>query len=251
MAKVIASAGKGGTGKTTITTLVIKYLKEKYGRPILAVDADANANLPDALGLKAGDTLADIVDDIKDRQLDGMPGGMSKTQFIEYRLQDTLIESKGIDMLVMGRPEGPGCYCAANNMLKDHIRRLSKNYDFMVMDNEAGMEHVSRRTMGQVDFLLLVSDHSRVGIKSAYRIYDVARKLKIRIAKAGLLINRVPNGLSKDLEDLLKESPIPVLGTVPFDEGIVAIEHQDRPIVDLSDDAPAYKALKEILERSL
>ena len=180
MGVTIAMAGKGGTGKTTIAALLIRFLLKKGTVPVLAVDADANANLNEVLGLEVETTLGEAREGLKD----GVPTGMTRDLYMEYKVQQSLVESRGYDLIVMGQPEGPGCYCAANTLLTGFLEKLTDNYPYIVMDNEAGMEHISRLTTKNVDLLLIVSDTSRRGIQAAVRINELAKSLNIGVSKS-------------------------------------------------------------------
>lgn len=185
MAFIIAVAGKGGVGKTTISAMLVQYLI-KIDKPVLAVDADPNSNLNVALGMKYEETIADVREEAKRET----PEGFSKSEFFGLRLEETLVEGDGFDLLVMGRPEGPGCYCAVNNILRDYLAKISKKYKFVVIDNEAGMEHLSRRTAADIDLLLLVTDPTMVGISSAINAFNTAKSAGVKIKDIELIINK-------------------------------------------------------------
>src|SRR4030066_324589 len=186
----IAVSGKGGTGKTTIAALVIRYLLRKKYKPILAVDADPNANLGDALGVRVENTVGKVLDNfLKDKESLAM--GVVKESLIDYKLSEILVEEKGFDLLSMGQGEGPGCYCYPNTIVRNYIEKLASNYKYVVIDNEAGMEHISRRTNGNLDVLLLVSDPSLKGIRTCKKLEDLIHKLRFNIKKICLIINRV------------------------------------------------------------
>jgi len=211
MAYIIAVAGKGGVGKTTLSALLIRYLL-KIDSPILAIDADPNSNLNVQLGLEYGETIADIREEAKTLS----SPSFSKTDFFNLRLQEIIVEGTGVDLLVMGRPEGPGCYCAINNILRDYLSRLNKNYKFIVMDNEAGMEHLSRRTAGSIDRLLLVSDPTTVGIQSALNVFETAKKSGLKIKAVSLIINKLKNPLDKEKLELIRKNGLDVAIVIPF-----------------------------------
>ena len=187
MAFSIALAGKGGTGKTTLAGLLVKYLLHHHKQPVLAVDADSNSNLNEVLGIAVCDTLGNAREEMKKGQV---PPGMTKDVFMSMKLEQAVAESEGFDLISMGRPEGSGCYCAANSLLTGFLEKLVGNYPYIVMDNEAGMEHVSRLTTKNVDVLLLVSDPSRRGLQAALRIDALARELNIGVGKSRLVINQ-------------------------------------------------------------
>ena len=180
MSKRIAVAGKGGTGKTSIAGLIIMYLVKAGKGPILAVDADANSNLNEVLGMEIEETIGNIREEVNWSERTGtpIPGGMTKTEYLNYRLNQAVSEGNGFDMLVMGRTQGEGCYCYVNGILKNQIEKLSNNYNHIIIDNEAGMEHISRGTVGKIDLLLLISDYSRRSIQSVGRIKELARNWK-------------------------------------------------------------------------
>lgn len=241
MGYVIAIAGKGGTGKTTIAALLVKLLKEKKAGSILAVDADPNSNLGEALGVKVKETIGQILDGVAAHP-ESIPNGMSKDRFIEYRVQTT-IEEEGFDLLTMGRPEGPGCYCYVNNVLRDIVGKLIKGYDYVVIDNEAGLEHLSRRTNREAEVLLVISDITSMGLRSAKRIYELVKELKIKSKKNFLLINRSglkPKVLIEGLE---------YLGNIPEDKEIEEFSLSGRSVMDLKKDNPALESLRTLRDK--
>jgi len=245
---VIAVAGKGGTGKTTLCALIIRHLL-KEGKSILAIDADANANLYHFIGVELKETIADIVDETKEKQINGLPAGMTKDRYIEYRLQNSLSESRGVDLLTMGRPEGPGCYCYPNTLLRGHIDNLSKSYSFVVMDNEAGMEHLSRRTTRDVNLLFITSEPTRIGLRAAQRIYEVSRELKILVGKAGLVLCRVADEVPGVIMEEIEKMPLPLWGKIPLDDNIPVFDLEKKPLLDLPDDSPAVKSVENLMEK--
>ncbi len=202
MTKVIALAGKGGTGKTTTSALLLKYLKARGMTPVLAVDADANANLNELLGLKVHTTLGTIRKELKG----DIPSGMSRDQYMEMKVHQSLIEESGFDLMVMGQPDGPGCYCAANQYLAMTMDKLAENYQYIIVDNEAGMEHLSRMNLHTIDYLLIVSDPSARGIMTARRIAEIAKPLQLDIKHQYLLVNRAPNPIPPALQEKINEA---------------------------------------------
>jgi len=244
----IAVAGKGGTGKTTISSLIVGHLLRKGKTPVFAVDADANVNLNEQLGVKVDSTIGGMREELKKKiGANEVPAGMSKDMYMEYLLQDTLVESSGFDLLVMGRPEGPGCYCAANNMLKRYIDILAKNYPYVVIDNEAGMEHLSRRTTQKIDLLLLVSEPNPIGIMAAARIKDLAKEMEVSVKETGLIINRVNGQAPESLIEEAKNYGLEVLGTIPADDMLIDYVIKHTPLVELPEDSPVVRALDTIL----
>jgi len=247
MSTIIALAGKGGTGKTTLAGLLVRYMVEKGKKPILAVDADANANLNEVLGVMAGQTLGDAREEMKKG---GLPG-MTKDIFMEMRIQEALVEAEGFDLIVMGRPEGQGCYCAANTLLTEFVERLSENYPYIVVDNEAGMEHISRLTTRNINVLLLVSDSSRRGLQAAVRIGQLAKELGLKIEKKYVIINQAEKKDLVDLEEwgsLLKENGLSLLGIVPKDEFIYSFDKEGKPTSKLPEESPALKKAFQLFD---
>lgn len=244
MSYTIAIAGKGGTGKTTIAALILKFLKEKKAGSILAVDADPNNNLGEALGIKVEETVGSAVDQIA-LHPENIPAGMSKDRFIDYKVQTIIKEAEGFDLLTMGTPEGPGCYCYANNILRETISKISHDYDFVLIDNEAGLEHFSRRTTRHADILIVVSDNSKIGIKSALRIKELVHELRLKIKKVGLLINRSrKNSESCDFN----HTGLDLLGVIPEDESISMLNTDGVSLFNLSSQAPGMRAIDKIGE---
>jgi CO dehydrogenase maturation factor len=248
MAFTIALAGKGGTGKTTMAGLLIKYLVGKGKTPILAVDADCNANLNEVLGLDVKDTLGQAREDMKKGNV---PSGMTKDVFISMRLEEALAEQDGFDLVVMGQPEGAGCYCAANSLLTNFMERLVGNYQYVVMDNEAGMEHISRLTTHNVDVLLIVTDTSRRGLQAGLRINKLARDLKIGVTNSYLVINRMKTEPDSEILALIEQDGLKLAGTIPDDETVYAYDLKGRPTIDIEKDNPAVAAAFAIFDKIL
>ncbi|HXZ34823.1 MAG TPA: AAA family ATPase [Thermodesulfobacteriota bacterium] len=250
MGKVIAMAGKGGTGKTTLSALVIGYLWKKGLKPILAVDADPSSNLVDALGLTVNKSLGTAREDFFETK-GNLPPGMTKETYLEMKLHEILVESPGLDLLVMGRPEGPGCYCYANNILRRHLDVLIKNYPFVVMDNEAGMEHLSRRTTQGVDYLLFVSDYSLRGIRTVGKIRELIDELKLSVKEKHLVVDRVPNGMDPVFSREVRDLGLNLLGAIPEDTFISEYEMRGRPLLELPDESPAVQVVSEMMEKMM
>ncbi len=250
MGYTIAFAGKGGTGKTSLAGLTIRYLLSKGKGAVLAVDADSNACLNEALGVKIHTTIGRLREESLQSVRSGVDrlGGMSMEQLFEYQVQQSIIESKGFDLIVMGRPEGPGCYCAANNIIRKYTDLLSDNYPYIVIDNEAGMEHLSRRTTRKVDLLIIVSDPTVKGILTAKRINELVDELNLEVDRRVLIINRVIADEYIELRKMADEFGIYVAGFVPQDEMIFKFDLEGRPVFELPEDSKSVKALYNILE---
>jgi CO dehydrogenase maturation factor len=242
----IALAGKGGTGKTTVSGMLIKYLVDRGKTPILAVDADSNANLNEVLGVNVHDTLGNAREDMKKGKV---PSGMTKDIFISMKLEEAIVETKHYDLVVMGQPEGAGCYCAANSLLTGFLERLVDNYAYLVMDNEAGMEHISRLTTRDVDILLIVTDTSRRGLQAGVRIHELAQNLNIGMGKSYLIMNQVKGEPSPTVLKIIEEAGLELVGTIPEDEDVYEFDLNGRPTIDLLNENQAIKAAFEIFDR--
>ena len=244
----IAVSGKGGTGKTTIAAMIVRYLLKKDFKPVLAVDADPNANLGDALGVKAGSTVGKVLDGFL-RDKETLPTGVVKESLIDYKLSEILVEEKGFDLLSMGQGEGPGCYCYPNTVVRNYIEKLASNYKSVVIDNEAGMEHISRRTNGNLDVLLLVSDPSLKGIRTCKKLEDLVNKLGLRIQKLHLLINRVGNGVPSQVMEELEKLKLNLLGVIPEDRNIIDNELKGIPMLNLEENSLSVIKLDEVMAK--
>lgn len=245
MSYAIAMAGKGGTGKTTIAGFLIKYLIQKGKTPILAVDADSNTNLNEVLGVSIKATLGTAREEMKDGLV---KQGMTKQTFMEMKLAEAVVEAEGFDLIAMGRPEGAGCYCAANSILSMYLEKLIANYPYMVMDNEAGMEHISRLTTNNVNVLLMVSDPSIRGIEAAGRINTLVDDLKIRAEKRFLIINQARDGLTDSLQEAIVKHGLDLAGTMPQDDLLYDFDMNGNPTITLPDDSPALSAAFDIFD---
>jgi CO dehydrogenase maturation factor len=246
MSYVIAVAGKGGTGKTTFSAVSVDYLVKTTGKAILAVDADSNANLDLALGTNAEKTIGSVREYLTDN-IKNMPSGMSKEVWVESLLQQALVEEEGFDLVSMGRPEGPGCYCYLNNIFRRYLDIMTGHYEYVVMDNEAGMEHLSRRTTTGVDIMFIASDPSVRGVETALRIRDLARELKLNISRMALVVSRVRNGLPGNLRDIAEGANLEIAGAVPDDDMVRDYDEEGKALSDLPPESPARKAIEEIL----
>jgi CO dehydrogenase maturation factor len=247
MPKYIAVAGKGGTGKTTVAANLVRYLVERPGVSVLAIDADPNSNLAEAMGLTPGGAIADILEETK--QVKALPAGMSRPAWVEYRLNQLILETDRFDVLTMGTPEGPGCYCYPNDLLRGNLAALGSNYDYVVIDNEAGLEHLSRRVESDIELMLVVSDPTVRGLRSAGRVKEIVGNLKTRVGHMGLVINRVRTGDLGPLEATVDATGIPLAGAVPEDPAVMQFDLEGRALTALPPDAPSVKALRDIFAR--
>ncbi len=248
MSKKIAIAGKGGVGKTTTSGLIIRNLIDGKKGTVLALDADPNSNLNEVLGVEVSSTIGMIREDFK-KNAPRMTGGIFKDQMVEMNVHQALVESASFDLLVMGRGEGPGCYCAANNLFKIYIDTLQDNYDWIVMDNEAGMEHLSRRTTSDVDWLLIVSDPSPRGILTAARIKDLAGEVNVSAGEIHLIVGRVDEKLDSRLEKSIDEKGLSLLGTINIDDSIYEMDLEGGSVFDLPEDSKALLQVRDLLEK--
>ena len=248
MTKVIALAGKGGTGKTTTSALLIKYLKSRNMTPVLAVDADANANLNELLELDINTTLGEIRKELKG----DMPSGMSRDQYMEMKIHQSLIEESGFDLMVMGQPDGPGCYCAANQYLAMTMDKLAENYKFIIVDNEAGMEHLSRMNLRSIDYLLIVSDPSARGIMTARRIADITGPLQLEVKHQYLLVNRapdpVPPALQEKIDEAVAEANLDLAGIISSSDDLINQELSGKSYLELSEDCRVIKQIYAVFD---
>jgi CO dehydrogenase maturation factor len=246
----IAVAGKGGSGKTSVASLVIRYLMKKGAGPVLAVDADPNANLGESLGLDIKQTVGSIIASFNEEKIN-IPPGMTKEAYLEYKLNEAIVETKGLDLVTMGRGEGPECYCYPNLILRKFADTMAENYAYMVMDNEAGMEHLSRRTTQNVDELLIISDHSVKGVRTVARIRELVAELKLVVKRQSVLINLVSDGLDPLVAEELKKWKIEPAATIPLDEELYDYDLKLKPLLDLPDSSKAAKAVNDLMAKLL
>jgi CO dehydrogenase maturation factor len=261
MTTTIALAGKGGVGKTTIAGMVVKYLAQSQDGAILAIDADPSSNLNMVLGLDLEWTVGDIREGMLTQvktsltaggaAMGALPGGISKHDYLDYEIRSSLAEGNYFDLIAMGRSEGPGCYCAVNHNLRDVIDSISKNYRYVVIDNEAGMEHLSRRTTRDVEHLLIVTDPTQRGLVAAQRIADLRDELDIRVENAYLILNRLSGPMPPALEAAIKKINLPYLGEVHSDAQLMDFEFSGRPLVELGDESPVYRSVAEMMAQIL
>jgi CO dehydrogenase maturation factor len=249
---VIAVAGKGGTGKTTVCGMMIDYMSRAGLAPVLAVDADPNSNLNEVLGVEAATTLGDIREAMVGRELSGeaVPAGMTKQEYAEFMMGGALTEGEYYDLLVMGRTQGAGCYCYVNGVLTTQIEKYSGSYKYIVVDNEAGLEHISRGVLPHMDILLLVSDCSRRGIQAAGRVAVMAEELRLRPGAVRLIVNRAPGGVLDDgiLEEIKLQS-LDLIGVLPQDDAVYQYDCAGKPTASVPEDNPVKRALREILKQ--
>ncbi len=250
MPHTIAVAGKGGVGKTTTCGMMIDYLCKKGNGPLLVVDADANANLNEVLGVEIETTLGDIREDMAQAELKGsVPTGMTKAEYAEFKFNSALAEEDDFDMLVMGRTQGKGCYCYVNGVLKTQVDKYAKNYSYVVMDNEAGLEHVARGTLPHVDTMLLISDCSRRGIQAVARIAEMVKEMELKPGRMGLIVNRAPGGvLEEGVKEEIAKHGLTLFGVLPQDEAIYLCDCNGEPSAKLPDSNPVKTALKGIMQ---
>jgi CO dehydrogenase maturation factor len=262
MTTTIALAGKGGVGKTTVAAMVIKYLAQNGRGATFAIDADPSSNLNMVLGLDLDWTVGDIREDMLSKvkesitaggaAMGGLPGGVSKREHLDYQIRSSLSEGIDFDLIAMGRGEGRGCYCAVNHNLREVIDAIGDHYRYVVVDNEAGMEHLSRRTTRDVQHLLIVSDPTQRGIVAAGRIAGFRDELDINIDNAHLIINRLQAGeMPPALREAVDALDVPLLGTIPETPDIAEFEFSGRPLVEMKDDSPVYQSVATMLERIL
>lgn len=261
MTITIALAGKGGVGKTTVAAMIIKYLSHSQDGAILAIDADPSSNLNMVLGLDLDWTVGDIREDMLEQvkssltvggaAMGALPGGVSKREYLDYQIRNSVAEGSHFDLIAMGRSEGPGCYCAVNHNLREVVDSLSKNYRYVVIDNEAGMEHLSRRTTRDVQHLLIVTDPTLRGLVAAERIAELSRELDIRVENAYLVVNRVPGPLPPLIKEHIDNMNVPLLAVVPADEQLETFEFSGRPLVELGEESPVYRAIASAMRQIL
>lgn len=243
--KMIAVAGKGGTGKTTFTALLLKELVNTKKASILAVDADPNANLNEALGLEVDSTIAEAVDATKQN---AVPTGMTKEGFIEWKLSQSLIETKYVDLLVMGVPHGSGCYCYPNDLLRRHLGNLRDNYDYVITDNEAGLEHLSRQVVQDIDFFFIISDASARGIRSAGRAKQIVEGLQTKVLNTYLVVTKAIDSID-DLDEEIKATGLELIGVIPYDPMIADYDLKSKPLFDLPEESKAVHAVRDIIQK--
>lgn len=247
----IAIAGKGGSGKTSVTSTIIRYLmKKKTNASILAVDADPNANLGESLGLEVTETVGLMLDRFQKDKI-SIPAGMTKEAYLEFKLNSIMVESRNLDLLAMGRGEGQDCYCYPNLILRKFIDQLSDSYSYVVMDNEAGMEHLSRGTTQDINELLIVSNHSIKGVRTIARIIELVDELRLRVKHRSVIITMTPAQVDPSISRELEKLGLTADAFVPYDEQIVSSDLMMKPLLDLPDDSPAVVAVDKFMDKVL
>ena len=246
----IAVAGKGGVGKTTTCGMIIDYLSGKKSGPVLVVDADANSNLNEVLGVEVETSLGAIREEMAQAELKGtIPSGMTKADYADFKFSSAIVEEDDFDLLVMGRTQGKGCYCYVNGVLKSQVDKYAKNYSYIVMDNEAGLEHVARGTLPHVDTMLLISDCSRRGVQAAARVAEMIGEMDLKPGKMGIVINRAPNGvLDSGVKAEIDKYGLELLGVLPQDEAVYRCDCDGEPSAKLPQSNPVKQALKGIMQ---
>jgi CO dehydrogenase maturation factor len=246
----IAICGKGGTGKTTLSALILRSLIRAGKGPVLAIDADADGNLAQALGLPRVETVGAVLEEME-KKASRLASGVSKDEWLEARLTEVMVEEKGYDFLSMGRGEGPGCYCYVNSVLRRIMDKIEHGYAYSVMDNAAGMEHLSRRTTRAADALFLVSDHSARGVESGGRIAELTRELRLDVKRMGFVINRVPGEMAPVIRHKVQEQGLEILSSIPEDDEIKRFDLEGRSLLELPADNQVAQAVRELLEKIL
>lgn len=253
MAVTIAVAGKGGTGKTTFCGMLIDWMAKNGKGPVLAVDADANANLNEVLGVEVETTLGDVRELVAGADLapvNPIPVGMSKQDFMDHKIQSCIIEEDDFDLIVMGRTQGKGCYCFVNDLLQRQLLKMKDNYPYMVVDNEAGMEHISRGVLPSVDYIILVSDCSRRGVQAVARIAELIKEVGLNPKKVCLVVNRAPNGvLSEGTAEEIQKHNLELIGVIPQDQTVYEYDCDGNATSKLPADNAARKAINEIAQK--
>ncbi|WP_054834832.1 AAA family ATPase [Methanobrevibacter arboriphilus] len=245
---IIAVSGKGGTGKTLVSSILVKLLS-KTGKDLLVIDADPDSNIPESLGIDVDKSVGDVREDLKkDINKGKIPSGMNKWDILDYKIMESIVETPDFDLLMMGRPEGSGCYCAVNNMLRKIIENISSNYDFIVIDTEAGLEHLSRRTTQSVDTMLVVSDSSKRGLHTASRVGNLSKELEISLINY-LILNRVKPSNEKEICEKSKETGLDTIGLIHDDDIVSKFDIEGKPLIDLPDDCEPVEIIKEVIDK--
>jgi len=246
---IIAVSGKGGSGKTLISSILVKLLS-KTGKDLLIIDADPDSNIPESLGMEADKSVGDVRENLKkDIAKGNIPKGMNKWDILDYNIMESIVETPEFDLLLMGRPEGSGCYCAVNNMLRRIIENISSNYDFIVIDTEAGLEHLSRRTTHSVDVMLVVSDSSKRGLHTASRVKKLSKELEISFEQIYLILNRVKEGNEEELSQKAHQTGLEIIGLIHDDKLVSDFDLEGKSLLDLPDDSEPVKVVKKLIDK--
>lgn len=252
MTKTIALAGKGGTGKTTLSALLIHGISQRMPQPLLAIDADPATNLHMALGVPKPDTVGEIRELMSEAAQAGQLGvSISRHEYLNREVRMAIEEGDRVDLLAMGRPEGQGCYCAVNHLLRQIVDEIGRTYETIIIDNEAGMEHISRRTTRDVDLLLLITDPTLRGVRTAGEMAKLAEELEVNVKRTQLIVNRVKGELPQPLQDAIEEQNLDIAGLIPADENINQLDALGMPLVSLNGDSPAVKAVNQLIDKIL
>ncbi len=250
MSYLIAITGKGGVGKTTISSLMVKQLIANHCEPVLAIDADPNSCLDAALGVKATKTVGRAREEVREETKNGLAAGISKQDLLQIKISESLVESKGFDLIAMGRPEGAGCYCYANNVLKSVIAELSSQYPYVVLDNEAGLENLSRRIVQSVDLLVLVSDASNSGLETLGRLYSLASEMDIKYGKLLLIVNRLRSDrMPEKLEEIKALTKADYVLGLPDDLEIASFAETNQNFLELPQSNIVLQKIDEFIQR--
>ena len=249
MGKVIAVTGKGGTGKTAVTAMLIRHLLKDSARKyrILAIDADPDANLADAMGVTVGKTIGDMREFMQQSRYTTSPD-TDKQALFESKLFEILAEEEGYDLLVMGKPEGSGCYCFVNNLLRGIMDKTVSDYDLTIIDTPTGLEHLSRKTIPDLDILVVVTDESRRGLTTAERIRDLAGEIELRYKELYVVVNKVTTERKKQVLENARGAGLKVIGTIPYDELLAKFDLVGDPLIGLPDDTPAVVEMKGVVK---
>jgi CO dehydrogenase maturation factor len=242
---IVAVAGKGGVGKSTLSALLVKVLAERTRTVVMAIDADPNSNLGDKLGMQVDRTIGELREDLL-RKAEELSAGVSKHELVRYQMEMAKVEGSNFDLLTMGRPEGRGCYCYINNILRTFIDEAMNSYDYAVIDNEAGMEHLSRRTTKRMDVLMVVSDNTKLGVETAKRILALAKGMEIEVGRSVLAVNRVQGKVGAVVQQEIDSAGFGSVVYLPYDRRLEELASEGSPVVQLDASSQFYLAVKDL-----